>query len=248
MKIIRNIPMIVEFVSALPELRRHKKNIYKYRALEDLEKEREFILKATSTWGKRLLNDLNIALNIIGKENMPESGPVVFVANHQGYGDIPTCCAALDKFQTGFIAKSSLSKLPLYGEWIKNIRSVMIEREDPRESLRAIETAIDFIKQGFSIVVFPEGHRSKGGEMGEFKKGSLRLATKPGVPIVPISINGTYRLFEEKGYMQGNFKVDFLIHPAIETSGLSRSEASNLAGTVEQIVKQGLNNLKNNKY
>ncbi|WP_312652036.1 lysophospholipid acyltransferase family protein [Aminipila sp.] len=247
MKIIRNIPMIVEFVSALPELKKHKKNIYKYRALEDLEKEKEYILKATSTWGKRILNDLNIHLNIIGEENMPENGPVVFVANHQGYGDIPTCCAALDKFQTGFIAKSSLSKLPLYGEWIKNIRSVMIDREDPRESLRAFETAIDFIKQGFSIVVFPEGHRSKGAEMGEFKKGSLRLATKPGVPIVPISINGTYKLFEEKGYMQGDFTVDFLIHPAIQTSGLSRSEASNLAETVEQIVKKGLNDLKNNK-
>lgn len=248
MKIIRNIPMIVEFVSALPELKRHKKNIYKYRALNDLEKEREFILKATSTWGRRLVNDLNIDLNIIGKENMPEKGPVVFVANHQGYGDIPICCAALDKFQTGFIAKSSLSKLPLYGEWIKNIRSVMIDREDPRESLRAIETAIDFINQGFSIVVFPEGHRSKGKDMGEFKKGSLRLATKPGVPIVPISINGTYKLFEEKGYMQGNFKVDFLIHPAIETAGLSRPEASNLAETVEQIVKEGLKDLKNDKY
>lgn len=248
MKIIRNIPMIVEFVLALPELKRHKKNIYKYRALNDLEKEREFILKATSTWGRRIVNDLNIDLNIIGKENMPENGPVVFVANHQGYGDIPICCAALDKFQTGFIAKSSLSKLPLYGEWIKNIRSVMIDREDPRESLRAIETAIDFINQGFSIVVFPEGHRSKGNDMGEFKKGSLRLATKPGVPIVPISINGTYRLFEEKGYMQGNFKVDFLIHPAIETAGLSRPEASNLAETVEQIVKKGLKELKNNKY
>lgn len=244
MKIIRNIPMIVEFVSALSELRRHKKNIYKYRDLGDVKKEKEYILKATSTWGQRLLNDLNIDLNVMGKENLPEDGPVVFVANHQGYGDIPVCCAALDKFQTGFIAKSSLSKLPLYGEWIKNIRSVMIDREDPRESLRAIETAIGFIKQGFSIVVFPEGHRSKGHDMGEFKKGSLRLATKPGVPVIPISINGTYKLFEEKGYMQGNFKVDFLIHPPIETANMSRPEASSLASTVEEIIRTGLQELK----
>ncbi|MBE6034330.1 MAG: 1-acyl-sn-glycerol-3-phosphate acyltransferase [Clostridiales bacterium] len=244
MKIIRNIPMAIEFMSALPELTKHKKNIYKYRDLEDFEKEREYILKATSTWGKRLIRDLNINLNIIGKENLPEKGPVVFVANHQGYGDIPVCCAALDKFQTGFIAKSSLQKLPFYGEWIQNIRSVMIDRGDPRESLRAIETAISYIHQGFSIVVFPEGHRSKGHEIGEFKKGSLRLATKPGVPVIPISINGTYKLFEEKGYMQGNFNVDFLIHPAIETAGMSRSEASNLAASVEQIVRKGLEELK----
>ncbi|QAT41740.1 lysophospholipid acyltransferase family protein [Aminipila luticellarii] len=244
MKIIRNIPMAVEFMSALPELKKHKKNIYKYRELGDVEKEREYILKATSTWGKRLVRDLNIHLNVLGKENLPEKGPVVFVANHQGYGDIPICCAVLDAFQTGFIAKKSLSKLPFYGEWIKNIRSVMIDRDDPRGSLRSIETAVEFIKQGFSMVVFPEGHRSKGGEISEFKKGSLRLATKPGVPIVPISINGTYKLFEEKGYMQGNFTVDFLIHPMIETAGLSRTEASNLAAEVEQIVRKGLNKLK----
>ncbi|QHI72247.1 lysophospholipid acyltransferase family protein [Aminipila terrae] len=245
MKVLRNIPMAVEFMSALSELKKHKKNIYKYRELEDYEKEKEYILKATSTWGKRIVNDLNIKINVMGKDNLPENGPVVFVANHQGYGDIPVCCAVLDKFQTGFIAKSSLKKLPFYGEWIQNIRSVMLDREDPRESLRAIETAIGFINQGFSIVVFPEGHRSKGGEMSEFKKGSLRLATKPGVPVIPISIEGTYRLFEEKGYMQGNFTVDFLIHPAIETSGLSRTEASNLAETVQQIVQKGLAELKN---
>lgn len=244
MKVLRNIPMAVEFMSALSELKKHKKNIYKYRELEDYEKEKEYILKATSTWGKRIVNDLNIKINVMGKDNLPENGPVVFVANHQGYGDIPVCCAVLDKFQTGFIAKSSLKKLPFYGEWIQNIRSVMLDREDPRESLRAIETAIGFINQGFSIVVFPEGHRSKGGEMSEFKKGSLRLATKPGVPVIPISIEGTYRLFEEKGYMQGNFTVDFLIHPAIKTSALSRTEASNLAETVQQIVQKGLAELK----
>lgn len=244
MKIIRNIPMVIEFVMALPELRQHKKNIYKYRELGDLEKEREYILKATSTWGKRLVRDLNIDLNIIGKENLPDNGPVVFVGNHQGYGDIPIYCAALDKFQTGFIAKDSLEKVPLYGEWIKNIRSVLLPRENPRESLKAMETAVDLIKQGFSMVIFPEGHRSKCEEMGEFKKGSLRLATKPGVPVVPISVNGTYKLFEESGYMKKNFKIDFMVHPPIETSSLSKQEASNLAETVEEIVRNGLEELK----
>lgn len=244
MKIIRNIPMAVEFVCALPELQRHKKNIYKYRNLKDYEKEREYILKATSTWGKRLIRDLNIDLNIMGKENIPEKGPVVFVCNHQGYGDIPICCAAFDKFQVGFIAKASLEKIPLYGEWITNIRSVMINRDDPRGSLKSIETAIGFINDGFSMVVFPEGHRSKGDAMGEFKKGSLRLATKPGVPVIPVSLDGTYHLFEEKGYMQGGFKVNFLIHPPIETANMSRPEAAALPELVEGIVRQGLEDIK----
>ncbi|MBN7773363.1 lysophospholipid acyltransferase family protein [Clostridium aminobutyricum] len=244
MKIIRNIPMAIEFLMALTELERFKNDIYKYRDSGDLEQEKEFIRKATSKWGMRLVKDLDVDLHVIGKENLPEKGPVVFVPNHQGYGDIPVCCAVLDKFQTGFIAKRSLSKLPLYGHWIKHIRSVMIERDDPRDALRAIESGIGLIKQGFSLVVFPEGHRSKGGDVAEFKKGSLRLATKTGVPVVPISINGTYKFFEEKGYMQRHFKVDFLIHPPIETAGLDRAQANALSDTVEDIVRKGLEELR----
>lgn len=244
MKILQNIPMIAEFLLALKELEQYRKKIYKYRDCGDLDLEKEYILKATSSWGKRLVRDLDVNLNVIGKENLPERGPVVFVPNHQGYGDIPVCCAVLDTFQTGFIAKSSLSKLPLYGGWIQHIRSVMIERDDPRSSLRAIEYGIKLIKQGFSLVVFPEGHRSRGGEMGEFKKGSLRLATKTGVPVIPISLNGTYQFFEEKGYMQKHFKVDFMIHPPIETANLDKAQLNALSDTVEDIVRKGLEQLK----
>ena len=240
MKIIQNIPMIWEFLMALPELEAHKKNIYKYKEAGDFEKEREYILKATSTWGKRLVKDLNVDLNIIGKENLPEKGPVVFVGNHQGYGDIPIYCAVLDKFQMGFVSKDSLARIPLYGQWIKNIRSVLIKRDDARSSLKSIEQAIELINQGFSMVIFPEGRRSQGPEMGEFKKGSLRLATKPGVPVIPITVRGTWQLFEKKGYLSKNQHVDFIIHPPVETKDLPKAEASNLAKQVEDIVRSGL--------
>ena len=246
MKIIRNIPLLAEFIYVLKELTKQKANILKYRELGDTEKEREYILKATSNWGKKLVHDLDIDLNVIGKENLPDKGPVVFVGNHQGFADIPMYCAALDKFQTGFVAKDSLGKVPLYGQWIPIIRSVLLNRENPRDSLRTIEEAIGLINQGFSMVIYPEGHRSKGPDMAEFKKGSLRLATKPGVPVVPISIDGTYKLFEEKGYVQKHMRVDLMIHPPIETAGMSKPEASNLAETVEQIVRQGLEEIRAN--
>lgn len=239
MKIIRNIPMIYKFYLALPSLKQYKDGIMAARAAGDLEKEREYILKATNSWGAFVMGVFKTTVNIHGKENIPVKGPVVYVSNHQSNSDIPLCCMVLNKIQFGFIAKEGLQNLFLYGEWVTNIRSVLIKREDPRASLRTIEEAISLINQGFSMLVFPEGKRSKGPEMGEFKKGSLRLAIKSGAPVVPITINGTWRIFEEKGYPQKS-TVDITIHKAIETKNLSKEEASALSEKVEDIIRGGL--------
>ena len=239
MKIIKNIPMIYKFYLALPSLKQYKDGIMAARASGDLEKEREYILKATKAWGTFVMSVFKTTVQIHGEENIPTKGPVVYVSNHQSYADIPLCCMVLSKIQLGFVAKEGLEKLFLYGEWVRNIRSVLIRREDSRASLRAIEEAIDLINQGFSMLIFPEGTRSKGHEMGEFKKGSLRLATKSGIPVIPITIDGTWHIFEEKGYPQ-KATIDITIHKPIETKNISKMEASALAEKVEDIIKGGL--------
>ena len=86
------------------------------------------------------------------------------------------------------MAKRSLGRIPVFGEWIRDIRSVFIDRDDARSSLKTMEEGIDLLKKGFSLVIYPEGTRSRGPELGEFKKGSLRLATKSGVPVVPVTL------------------------------------------------------------
>ena len=174
-----------------------------------------------------------------GREYLPKSGPVVYVSNHQSYADIIVHCAVLDTVQFGFIAKQNLADIPLYGQCIKDIRSVMMNRDDARESLKAIMEAIDLIKKGFSILIFPEGTRSKGHEMAHFKRCSLRLATKPGVPVIPITIDGTYKIYEESGVIRPA-KVRYIIHPPIETAGMDRKEASDLAERTEEIVRSAL--------
>lgn len=239
MKIIRNIPMIYKFYRALPSLKQYKDGIMNARAAGNLEEERRYILKATDAWGNFVMDVFQTEVRVHGEENIPTEGPVVYVANHQSYADIPLCCKVLNKIQLGFVAKDGLQKLFLYGEWVENIRSVIIKRDDARSSLRTIEEAIEYINQGFSMLVFPEGTRSKGPEMGSFKKGSLRLATKSGVPVIPITINGTWRIFEEKGYPQKT-SVDITIHKAIPTNTLSKLEASALSDEVEAIIKGGL--------
>ncbi len=221
---------------ALRFLQKQKREILKARAEGDFERERKYILMSTTQWGRHISDTFGFKINVKGYENLPESGPVVFVSNHQSYTDIPVLCAVLDKFQFGFIAKNDLEKVPFYGWWIKNIRSVYIKRDDARASLAAINEGIDLIKNGFSLVIFPEGTRSRQTEMAEFKRGSLRLATKPGVPVVPIVLNGTYQGFEKEGHPQ-NDEVDVSILPPIETKGLSKLEANELASVIEELIR-----------
>lgn len=243
MKIFSNIPGAIKLIDCLKYLKAYKIGIEEAKAEGNAEKEREFILKATSTWGPMVLDRFGSKLTIQGMENLPDEGPVVFVGNHQGYADIFAYCAAFQKFQFGFVAKDNLSKIPLYGEWIRRIGSVFIERDDARASLQAINEGIKKIENGYSLVIFPEGTRSKGNAPGEFKKGSLKLATKPGVPIVPVTINGSYRMFEEKGYLKGA-NIDMIVHPPIETRGMSRQDEKELTEKVEKIIIDGLHKLQ----
>ncbi len=230
----------------LRHLRYFHFRIKKYRDSGELEKEREQILNSTTTWGLGIMKKYKITLNVSGLENIPE-GPVLFVSNHQGYADIPVFGAVITMKQIGFVAKNTLGKIPVFGEWIRDIRSVFIERDDARSSLKTMEEGTELLNKGFSLVIFPEGTRSRGPEPGEFKKGSLRLAIKSGVPIVPVTLDGSYHVFEKKGYVESGAFVDFHVHPPIETKGLSKAEQNGLAEKVETTIRTKLSEIQKNK-
>jgi 1-acyl-sn-glycerol-3-phosphate acyltransferase len=238
MKLIKNIPFLIWFAGFLRTIEPIKKNIKKYREEGNQEKEREEILRAENVWGEALVKRAGMEINIKQSEPLPQ-GPVVFVSNHQSYWDIPVFFASMMEKQFGFVAKESLRKIPGFGSWIADVRSVFNKRDAARASLRAIEEGVELLKHGYSLVIFPEGTRGRGAEMKEFKKGSLRLATKAGVPVVPVTLKGTYKGFEEKGYVRPA-QIDFIIHPAIHTQGMSRKEAQDLAEKVEAIIRDEL--------
>jgi 1-acyl-sn-glycerol-3-phosphate acyltransferase len=237
--VLRNLPFFVWLLAELRRLRDFRRNIVKYRASGDAALERQEILKATSVWGGDIAQKLRVELRTEGETKLPD-GPVVFVSNHESYADIPLFCAVIRDKQFGFIAKRELSRLPVFGKWIAEIRSVFLERDDARASLKSIEEGIEFLRQGFSLVVFPEGTRNKGGSLGAFKKGSLRLATKPGVTVVPVTHTGCFKIFEESGVVKPGVRVRFYIHPPIETAGMSKQEAAALTETVENTIRSKL--------
>ena len=180
MKIFANIPQGTKILNALKIFEKPRKLIYEARARGDFETERKYILESTSTWGKLLCSKLGVEIEVEGREYLPKSGPVVYVSNHQSYADIIVHCAVLDTVQFGFIAKQNLADIPLYGQCIKDIRSVMMNRDDARESLKAIMEAIDLIKKGFSILIFPEGTRRQGTRNGAFQERQSEACHKAG--------------------------------------------------------------------
>ena len=243
MKIIKNIVPVVKIIGTLKPQKKIFKKIHQAIEKNDPELERKYILESTSTWGDDIMTLLGSEIHVYGKENLPEEGPVVFMGNHQGYADIFTYCAVLDKFQFGFVAKEELGNLPFFGKQIHEIRSVFINRDSARGSMNAIVEGIKLIEQGYSLAIYPEGTRSKGGEPKPFMKGAIKLATKPGVPIVPISLEGTYKMLEQDGYFHGA-DVYIKIHEPVPTAGISRKEEKELMPRIESIVMSGVEELK----
>ncbi len=178
-------------------------------------------------------------ITVKGHENVPKEGAVLFVANHQSNFDIGIMLGYIQK-EKGFISKEELAKVPILSHWMQEINCVFMDRSDMKKSLKAITDAITHLKNGYSMVIFPEGTRNKGGETKEFKAGSFKPATKAGVPIVPVTIDGSYRIMEANDNRIKGAEVTLTIHPAIPTAELSREETAALPERVRDIIVKGL--------
>ncbi len=242
MKFFGNVINGVRIIRSVHVFNKRIKDIEAAKASGDFEEERRIIAEATGIWVNKVIKILDLNIDVQGQENIPE-GPCVFFSNHQSYADIPIFFKACEGKQIGFIAKDSLAKAPYFGKWIRTIRGIFITRGDTRDSLKSFKIGVDYLKDGFSLVIFPEGTRSQGDHMREFKAGSFKLATKAGVPVVPVTISGAYRTVEETGIITKGVHVDVVIHPAIETAGMNRSEMNKLPQRVEATVRDTLNQL-----
>ena len=134
-------------------------------------------------------------ISYIGRENVPKDRAVLYVGNHNSYFDILLTysqCPGL----TGYVAKSEMLRYPLLRDWMKRLYCVFLDRSDLRAGMQIILTCIDYIKNGISICIFPEGTRSKDGQMQPFHEGSLKMSAKTGCPIIPMAISNSAQIFE----------------------------------------------------
>jgi 1-acyl-sn-glycerol-3-phosphate acyltransferase len=196
-------------------------------------------------WARSLVKLAGVSVVTTGEENIPYEGSVLFVSNHQGNFDIPILLGYIKK-PKAFIAKIELLKLPLLRTWMIHLKCVFMDRSDIRQSLKVINQAAEHLKEGYSMVIFPEGTRSKNETLSEFKPGSLKLALKAGVPIVPVAIQGSYKIMEQNGFIIKPAHVKITIFDPIPTAGLTKEQATELPERVRKIIEQGLSLSCNN--
>jgi 1-acyl-sn-glycerol-3-phosphate acyltransferase len=179
---------------------------------------------------------------VTGREHIPQKGSVCFVSNHAGAFDIILALAYIGR-PFGFIAKKELLFLPLINVWIYILGGLFIDRKNIRKALNTINLGIRKIQRGGSMLIFPEGTRSKGRGLLPFRSGSVKLATHSLAPIVPIAISGSYEVFE-KEYRVHPAPVRVTFCPPILTADMSPDErrhklTDQVRGAIEQALDSG---------
>lgn len=153
-----------------------------------------------------------VKLHISGFENVPKDKPVVYIGNHRSFYDVITTYVLYPNI-TSFVAKQSFGKIPFLSWWMKMLHNLFIDRNDIKQGMQTIFKAIDQVKEGISIVIFPEGTRNKTYEndMLDFHEGSFKISDKSGAPIIPMTLYNMSAIFEDhfpKIYSQHVF-IDF---------------------------------------
>ena len=160
------------------------------------------------------VNSGNVELKVYGKENIPQENGFLLTSNHQGMFDVLAIVANCDN-PMGGVYKIELDNkgkgIPLIKEIIACTKSFAMDRNDVRQSLTVIQNITEELKKGRNYLIFPEGTRSKNGNvMGEFHGGSFRCAVKAKAPILPIAVIDCHRILDEKGSKPLSAQVHFL--------------------------------------
>jgi 1-acyl-sn-glycerol-3-phosphate acyltransferase len=148
---------------------------------------------AAVPWAKMILRMCGVKVEFRGLENVEKDVPYVYMTNHQSYFDIFALLAFIPS-DFKFILKQELMKIPILGFSMRKAGYIAIDREDPRTAVRSLNDAAQRIKNGASVVIFPEGTRSVDGTLQSFRPGGFHLALKSGCDIVPVAIAGSYRI------------------------------------------------------
>jgi 1-acyl-sn-glycerol-3-phosphate acyltransferase len=195
---------------------------------------------------RRLMKIIGIEVEIIGDENLPKHGNYVLVGNHQGHADPFFPFLFMDR-SLGFVAKKELRKLPIVPSLMELYHCVLIDRKDLRQSLQAIQEGAEFVRDGYPMMIYPEGTRSTSEEMLPFKSGAMNLALKAKADVVPVTMVGSYWIQQKGSNLIRKAKVRVVIDAPIPTVDMDRSEKKELSGRVRGIIEQNLEKYKMKK-
>ena len=199
-----------------------------------VERRGRFAHGCARAWSWLILATTGVSVDVRGLERLNPARTYVFVSNHQSIYDIPVIFANLP-YQLRIIAKESLGSFPFLGWHLRRSGHLLVDRRRP-DRTGILERWRALVKEGLSLIIFPEGTRSADGRLAAFKAGSFLLAIEAKLPIVPVSVDGT-RLVMHKGELTTRpGAVRLTLHPPVETEALDVSAARDLAEQVRGVV------------
>lgn len=197
-----------------------------------------YIYIVTTYWSRHLIFSSGSKVNISGLENIPGDKSFLLVANHQSNFDIAIILAYIP-VKLGFIGKYEMLKVPFLSTWMKSLNCVFIKRKNLRDSITGIQKALDNVNKGQTMVLFPEGTRSRDGKIGKFHKAGLELAIKENVILLPFSIMNSCEMFEKHNRINPVTVQVIIDKPKEYKAEESKTGAEEIAGIIEKNLSKG---------
>lgn len=205
--------------------------------------------KAIVSWGFRCIRRLaGTELIVKGMENIPEDTAVLYVGNHRSYFDIVLTCF-LFPHVTGYVAKQEMRRWPLLNLWMKNIHCLFLDRDNIKEGMKTILQGVDEVRKGISLCIFPEGTRNKVNDTFlPFHEGSLKIAEKGGVPVLPVVIVNSAGVFEDHFPKVKKARVVIEFQPPVFIHKLDRDARKNAGARIRELMEKRYFELKREYY
>jgi 1-acyl-sn-glycerol-3-phosphate acyltransferase len=186
------------------------------------------------TWSRLILGTTGVQVEVVGLERLEPGRTYMFVSNHQSIYDIPILFWSLP-YQLRIIAKESLGRFPFLGWHLRRTGHMLVDRSRP-DRAKIFGWASRLTSQGLSLIVFPEGTRSRGGRVARFKGGSFYLALEAGLPVVPLSVIGSRHVMLKGRLATCPGRVSLIVHEPIPTRGMQEADPRAFAERVRQIL------------
>src|SRR3990172_4047125 len=205
------------------------------------DRQRQWQHQLARLWARLLLVFSLVRVRVRGREHLAADRHYVYVANHQSYADVPVLLACLPP-GVRFMAKASLFAIPFTGWYMRRAGHLPIDIDANKvhANARRLLQAVRSIRQGYSIVVFPEGGRSRSGALEEFKTGIFLAALKAGAPVGPVTIAGTKRVLALDSWAIHPGRVDLVFDTPVPTDGMEKAQLNGLVQQVRQRIEQNL--------
>jgi 1-acyl-sn-glycerol-3-phosphate acyltransferase len=194
-------------------------------------------------WARSIVFVSRVKVSVQGLEHIDPGAAYVYMANHQSMFDILTLLGYLP-VQFRWLAKMELFQIPVFGYSMARVGYISIDRSNRKSAYKSLQEAAQKIAQGVSVVVFPEGTRSRDGQIKPFKGGGFYLAIRSGRPIVPVVIIGSHHVMPKGRLRIRRGQIILNINPPIETTHYNSSTKEILMESVRSTMKRDLERIK----